>query len=273
MRFAVKVFYIGTEFDGFQFQKDRRTVEKEIVDSLREAGYIKGKKENGFSYAGRTDKGVHAIGQVISFVSEKKVSLPEINDYLPFDIVVWGYVEVEESFNPRRDAKMRWYRYVDEYGGQNIRLMRKASRILLGKKDFSFLSKRPGENEFNVCEIHKVELGVLDNSLIFDMVGKSFRWEVVRRTWTALKMVGESLLTEEELRMVLNKELRLPIRPSPPSNLVLMDVYYALPFIVSYSSLKEILHVIKKKREEHPELTRVLDVIEQDINSRLTITP
>lgn len=85
-RTALKIGYIGSNFHGFQRQPNVRTVEEEIINTLRKLGYIGDLKQARFRIAGRTDSGVHSLGNVISFQSEKEVLINQINTNLPDDI-------------------------------------------------------------------------------------------------------------------------------------------------------------------------------------------
>ena len=85
-RTALKIGYIGTNFHGFQRQPDLRTVEEELIYHLRKLDYIDDLKKSRFRIAGRTDAGVHSLGNVISFQSEKEVRVNEINNSLPLCI-------------------------------------------------------------------------------------------------------------------------------------------------------------------------------------------
>ena len=87
-RTALKIGYIGTNFHGFQRQPDLRTVEEELIYHLRKLDYIDDLKKSRFRIAGRTDAGVHSLGNVISFQSEKEVRVNEINNSLPDDAKV-----------------------------------------------------------------------------------------------------------------------------------------------------------------------------------------
>ena len=87
-RTALKIGYIGTNFHGFQRQPNLRTVEEELIYHLRKLDYIDDLKKSRFRIAGRTDAGVHSLGNVISFQSEKEVRVNEINNSLPDDIQI-----------------------------------------------------------------------------------------------------------------------------------------------------------------------------------------
>ena len=90
---------------------DVRTVEEELIYHLRKLGYIDDLKASRFRIAGRTDAGVHSLGNVISFQSEKEVRVNQINNSLPDDIQIIAWAPVRFGFKPRY-AQMRWYRYI-----------------------------------------------------------------------------------------------------------------------------------------------------------------
>ena len=102
--------YDGTNFSGWQLQKDRRTVQEEIENALEKI--LKEKVK--ITGSGRTDAGVHALGQVANFKTEKSIKPEEllfaINTMLPQDIVVIAVEEVNEDFNARNSAKKKHYR-------------------------------------------------------------------------------------------------------------------------------------------------------------------
>ena len=110
-RTALKIAYVGTHFHGFQRQPNVRTVEEELIYHLRKLEYIDDLKDSRFRIAGRTDAGVHALGNVISFQSEKEVRINQINHSLPDDIQIIAQAPVRFGFKPRY-AEMRWYRYI-----------------------------------------------------------------------------------------------------------------------------------------------------------------
>jgi tRNA pseudouridine38-40 synthase len=108
---ALKVAYIGTDFHGFQRQPDHRTVESELISALREVNLIDDLKDCGYAIAGRTDRGVHALGNVISFRTEGDVRINHINDLLPKSIRILAIAGVRFGFKPRY-AQSRHYRYI-----------------------------------------------------------------------------------------------------------------------------------------------------------------
>ncbi|MBN1903420.1 tRNA pseudouridine(38-40) synthase TruA, partial [Candidatus Sumerlaeota bacterium] len=111
IRIKATLEYDGTDFCGFQIQKGQPTIQETIEQSLEKLY----QKPIRISAAGRTDTGVHALGQVISFITESNIpphkTLRAINAHLPETIRVVEIEEVPVSFHPRKDAMLRWYRY------------------------------------------------------------------------------------------------------------------------------------------------------------------
>ena len=139
-RTALKIGYIGTNFHGFQRQPDLRTVEEELIYHLRKLNYIDDLKKSRFRIAGRTDAGVHSLGNVISFQSEKDVRVNEINNSLPDDIQILASAPVRYAFKPRY-AQMRQYRYM-LFQDLDIDKLRECAEIFKGTHNFTNFTKR-----------------------------------------------------------------------------------------------------------------------------------
>jgi tRNA pseudouridine38-40 synthase len=141
-RYALKVSYIGTNYYGFQRQKKLRTIEGCLFQAFQNAELIEDPKIFRYGAAGRTDKGVHALGQVIAFSTSKKVMLRQLNVHLPQDIRVWAISQVSDEFNPRFDALSKHYKYFLPYEETiNLEKMENAANKLQGIHNFKRLSK------------------------------------------------------------------------------------------------------------------------------------
>ena len=109
-RIALKLAYIGDRYHGFQIQQNAHAIESEIFASLEKNNIVDDIKEARYSGAARTDRGVHASGQVIAFDTSTGFGdpLPRIiNRDLPDDIWVWAHAVVPSGFDARRDAVRR----------------------------------------------------------------------------------------------------------------------------------------------------------------------
>jgi len=224
MRIAYKLAYIGTNFHGFQYQPNVRTVAGELFKAFKELG-VDAKKAK-FRCAGRTDAGVHAFGQVIALNLDKPIFPRVINAHLPSDITVWAWAEVSEDFNPRK-AKSRTYVYVLPAKNYDISAMRKACKLLLGTHDFSNFTKKYGERRRCVRTIYDVELRMNGEFIILEIVGNAFTWNMVRCIVSALEEVGSGHRSVEWFELMLNPEKhRERIEPAPAYGLILKDVEY-----------------------------------------------
>ncbi|MCL2687959.1 MAG: tRNA pseudouridine(38-40) synthase TruA [Methanobrevibacter sp.] len=140
-RVALKIAYIGTNFHGLQRQPNHRTVEGEIIDVLKELEYIDDLDKAKIRIAGRTDRGVHSLGNVISFMSEKEVIINQINHKLPEDIQIIAKAPVRYGFKARY-AQCKHYRYIFFEDNLNISAMNELAKIFIGEHDFTNFSKR-----------------------------------------------------------------------------------------------------------------------------------
>ncbi len=227
MRIALKVAYIGTDYHGFQEQPALRTIEGELLRALRELGIINNRHEANYIAAGRTDKGVHALGQVIAFDTDNPdMAQPRIiNSRLPDTIWIWAKAMVDEDFDPRRDALYREYRYI-MYGKYDISLLRKASRMLQGVHDFAnFVT--PDKNRTTICNIEKIDMRVEREFVIMDIKADYFLWHMVRKIATALRMVGSGARDIAWVEQMLEpSEFRESLEPAPAYGLVFKNVSY-----------------------------------------------
>lgn len=228
MRVALKLAYIGTEFHGSQIQPNVETVEGELFKALRKLEIIESPKSANYTCAGRTDAGVHALEQVVTFDTEKpNLAIPRvINSELPQTIWAWAHAEVPPDFDARRDAVSRNYRYVMSGKDYDISKIREASKLLVGTHDFSNFSKTNGDKG-TVRTIERIDIRVDGEFSKIDVVGNSFLWNMVRKIVTALSMIGTGVRDGDWLLQLLNPEIyEEGIEPAPAYGLTLMEVKY-----------------------------------------------
>jgi tRNA pseudouridine38-40 synthase len=224
-RVALKIAYLGRDYYGFQRQPGLKTVEGELLSSLEEAGVVSNVDKCGFGIAGRTDRGVHALGNVISFLSREGVRINQINNSLPQSIRILAQAKVPLQFKVRY-ALQRHYRYIwplltDDF---NFDDMEEAALYFIGTHDFSNFSKRSERNP--VRTIDKLEIKKGKDQIQIDVFGESFLWNMIRKIVSVLLLVGEGDLNKEKLENYFNPNIDLAIRPMPPEGLILMDVTY-----------------------------------------------
>ncbi len=225
MRIALKVAYLGTDYHGFQVQPDVKTIEGEIFRALHELNIINNPQEANYIAAGRTDRGVHALGQVIAFdTANPDVAIPRAINSRLRNIWTWARAEVPSDFDPRRDARYREYRYI-MVGKYNISLLRKASRLLKGTHDFSNFAT-PDKERNSICTIEKIDIHAKRELVIIDIRANYFLWHMVRKIATAMKMIGSGTKDMPWLEKMLNLEANEALEPAPAYGLVLRNVEY-----------------------------------------------
>ena len=177
MKLAFKIQYKGTNYSGFQSQKNANSIQDELIKAFKRISV----DNLQMNYSGRTDKGVHALGQVFDVVVSQDRSdmqwINGLNSNLPTDISVVDLERVEDSFHSRFDAIDRTYSYLifnspsrnvlldDFYYWEqtelDIKKMDEESKCLIGKHDFtSFRSLSCGSNNPE-RNIKKIEIGAL----------------------------------------------------------------------------------------------------------------
>jgi len=263
---AFKVAYIGTDYHGFQIQPNVRTVEAEILKALKELEIIKDKKASKFSYASRTDAGVHALSQVIAFETESDLAEPRIiNSRLPDDIKVYARAEAPPDFNARRDALYKRYRYYLYFENLDVREMREASKLLMGTHDFRNFSSEKETN--TVRTIHSIEIRLEPPFAIIDICANSFLYNMARKIITALKAVGEGEKPKEWISELLCPEkLSEGIPSAPPQGLILEEVHYKdVEFSVDDYARKSAILMLKNRFASLAPLTESIKNMEESL--------
>ena len=178
---------------------------------------------NGFLSAGRTDRGVHACGQIIAFsTAEPERAVAAINARLPPDCWCTGYSEVPALFHPRYDARSRTYRYYTPDSSMDVPAMDRASRSFLGSHNFTNFARVQGRNP---CR-NILDLSVREKHgfICFEVKAESFLWHQVRCMASALFSVGTGEADEGSIARLLKAEADRPIQPAPAEGLVLWDI-------------------------------------------------
>ena len=227
MKLALRVAYDGTAFYGFQRQPDVRTVEGELLGILMRLGIIEDAESADFKGASRTDRGVSAFFNVVSFVPGERPDLarPEVLNHHLRDVWVLGVAEVPDDFHPRFWARSKTYRYylVDE--GFERRKMEQCARLFVGEHDFSaFARLEPGRDP--VREIKRVEIYERPGYYVVEIEGKSFLWEMARRMVNAIRFCGLGLTEPEEIEGMLSGGYTKKVPPAPPEGLILWRIDY-----------------------------------------------
>lgn len=247
--FKLTLEYDGSRYSGWQTQLNARTVQGELQRAANELFGV----ETDIQGAGRTDAGVHALGQVAHLkIRGARRDLPparilrELNDRLPSSIAVLACEEVPPRFHARHDAISRAYFYqistrktalAKRYvwwikEPLDIPRMQKAAALIAGRHDFICFRaadpSRPGESTTVVVD--SAEVGVDDHLVVFRIEASHFVWKMVRRLAGTLAKVGLGHVTIEQFQALLagHKDPKLDVAAwtAPASGLFLEGVRY-----------------------------------------------
>lgn len=242
MRIRCIISYNGTMYYGFQKQnkKEMNSIQNEIEKVLSKIF----NREIIIHASGRTDRGVHALGQVIHFDVDEEVDLYRlrysINCMLPKDIYFKKMEIVDEEFHSRFSAKSKTYRYIINTNERNVILnnlvynfsrkldldkIKEGMKIFLGTHSFhNFCTNNEGDY---IRNIYSFNLEEKDGYLIFDITGNGFRRYMVRMIIGTLIEIGLGNISTNEVKEVLEtKENRTVRYKAPGEGLYLVSVNY-----------------------------------------------
>ncbi len=242
--FRIIVEYDGTDFHGWQIQPGLRTVQGELEKALE---IVTGKKVR-VSGAGRTDAGVHAIGQVASFALEE-CSLPAgrilaaLNALTSEDITVHSIVETPDKRIASDRVVSKTYRYYIDNGRNPSPLRRRthfhiacpldvfsmnmAAKILEGQHDFSAMRATDCTDPDPVKTIERCEVAKEDSVVTIEVTGSGFLKHMVRIIAGTLIHVGKGKIEPQEVGRILDSRDRTKAGPTAPARgLVLVTVNY-----------------------------------------------
>jgi tRNA pseudouridine38-40 synthase len=223
MRLLLTCEYDGTEFEGFQIQKRGRTVQGELEAALKQ---VTGEKIR-VSGAGRTDAGVHALGQAAHFDTQWHRPIETLqralNAVLPIDIAVPAIVRVPNEFSARFSAQSRTYRYT--ILNQTVRspieiryvslikepldeiLMNSAARELIGVHDFGAFGTPP-KGEVTTRQMLRAGVERHGARVSIELQANAFLYRMVRRIVGTLVRVGNGAMSLGEFREVIARQRR-----------------------------------------------------------------
>ncbi len=241
--YQLTIAYDGTDFFGYQRQKNHRTVQGEIENALKSIGW----KGRAVASSGRTDTGTHAVGQVICFDldwthgDEKLKSA--LNSALPSDIAANNVVPASNDFHPRFSAKQRQYLYqmvfspnrdpiLERYYWRiwpkpDENLLAASTRVLYGKHDFSSLGKPSKKNGSTIRTVTMCEWQFDGfEKALFRIRAESFLYHLVRRAVFLLVQVGQGKISAIDIEESLKFQKKLPAGIAPAHGLFLEKVIY-----------------------------------------------
>ena len=246
--FKVLLEYDGARYSGWQDQQNART----IMGELKKAAQSVLGANLQMQGAGRTDAGVHALGQVMHIKAASQVRhTPDtirrrLNDLLPADIVILDIERADRNFHARHDARSRTYIYQISTRKQafmkkyvwwikdtvDVEAMRRASAALTGRHDFLCFraedASKPGES--TIVEVESVEIETEEELILFRIEASHFLWRMVRRIVGVLVRVGTGEVSHSQFLKLLEGRsdtgLDVAAWTAPASGLFLERVRY-----------------------------------------------
>ena len=241
-RYKVILAYDGTAFSGMQRQASERTVQGEVENALAKLSWD-GKS---VLFAGRTDAGVHADGQVLSFEMQWAHSDQDLenalNATMPRDLAVRQGEKVDAKFHPRYDAKLRHYRYRIYFQAQRdplreryawrqwpeprIERLNAGAAHLIGEHDFASFGTPPKEGGPTVRKVVSAEWTKKDDEITFMISANAFLYHMVRRIVGQLVKVGIGKAEASSIEQLLSERKELIQELAPAQGLSLASVDY-----------------------------------------------
>ena len=244
-RYKIIIEYDGTDLHGFQIQKKHNTVQKLVQSNISKIL----KEKIKIIGSGRTDAGVHAWGQTAHFDTKKIIKnigkfIHSLNFFLNKKLI--SILEIKKknlSFHARYSARERIYEYIllNRFASPsidknrawyirkklNLKLMKKASQKLLGKKDFKTFQASNCYSITSVKTLKKINIKKRDKKIVFHFKSKSFLRNQVRSMVGCLVYVGQKKWSLKKFENVFkSKKRKLCAPPAPAHGLYLLKVNY-----------------------------------------------
>lgn len=242
--YKITLMYDGRKYNGWQKQGNTdKTIQGKLENLFtRMEGY-----EVEIHGAGRTDAGVHALGQVFNVKLNAKWDTKKlketINTYLPADIAVTDVTIVDDRFHARLCATRKHYRYriyigrnkdvfnryyLYHYGKElDINKMKEAAKLLCGTHDYKSFCANKKMKKSTVRTVESIDIYTRDEELILDFIGDGFLYNMVRILTGTLIEVGEGRRMPEEMLDILEgKDRVLAGGTAPAEGLTLVSVSY-----------------------------------------------
>ncbi len=245
--YKLTLAYDGTDYSGWQVQLNGTAVQ-EIVERAVERIFGEKARVHG---SGRTDAGVHALGQVAHFqIPKAKAKIPPaslrgaLNGVLPRDVRVLKVERAAADFHARFEAHEKTYRYqifcgdvMDPFLRRwaahsphrlDVTAMRRAARVLAGRHDFAAFAANPRrEQETTVRTLKRLSVARRGKLVTITATAEGFLYKMVRSLAGALLRVGTGKLTVADIERILKSKTRTArVETAPPQGLFLMKVRY-----------------------------------------------
>lgn len=239
----LKIEYDGTDYAGWQHQKNAKSIQETIEAALKR---ITGRKARLIS-CGRTDAGVHALNHIANFKTDSKIPLFKLqralNSVLPKDIVIKEAKAVPLKFHSRFDARSKIYRYTIVNGPSpsaisrnfavhisyklDLALMKKEAKVLIGKHDFKSFQAADRIERSSVRTIKDLRIKKNGDFLKIDVEADGFLYNMVRNIAGTLIDIGRGRLPAGSMARILKaKDRKLAGETAPAKGLCLIEVKY-----------------------------------------------
>ena len=243
MRVKLLVSYDGTAYCGWQVQPNAITVQEMLEQAIMQ---VTGEKVR-VTGSGRTDAGVHALGQIAHFDTHSSIPAEKfflaLNIHLPDDIKVIKSERADDDFHATRDAVKKTYRYSvyvsqsilplkDRYAVQvekmpDLQKMKETALILLGEHDFKCMSASGGGAKTTVRTIYSIDIIEKDGQIDFYICGNGFLYNMVRiMVGTLLKVGSGKIKKEDVIKMLSTGKRSLGGKTLSAKGLTLIKVEY-----------------------------------------------
>jgi tRNA pseudouridine38-40 synthase len=241
-KYKMIIEYDGTGFRGWQTQTNARSIQGTLIET---AGHVLGCKVD-IQGSGRTDAGVHALGQVAHLETGYKFhtrkTMEKMNDELPSSINILNLEEARPDFHARHHAKGRSYLYIlsqkrTAFGKRyvwwvkdslDMKKMKEVMPLFQGFHDFSsFADKRIEKNASPLVQLESAVLMQFGQLLVFRFIGSHFLWKMIRRLVGVTVEVGRGKMKIKDIERMFKSLSEEPARfTAPPSGLFLEQVLY-----------------------------------------------
>ncbi len=241
MRVKCIVSYDGTDYNGFQIQNEEKTIELEISKALNKIT----SEKNKIYPSGRTDRYVHAVGQVFHFDTEKNITAygfkRALNSYLPNDIRIIDVEIVDINFHSRFSALRKEYRYYISTSPNvfrrnymhfvpnlNLELLSSASKLLIGTHNFEgFCSAKVDKRKDFVKTIYEININKFDDYIEIIFIGSSFlKYQIRRMMGLLIEISLQKELETKILDVLESHDPKISHKIAPGCGLYLYKVYY-----------------------------------------------
>jgi tRNA pseudouridine38-40 synthase len=223
-RVAVKIAYMGEGFNGSQIQPAVRTVEGEVLEKIALVSKVS-PEELDLRFSSRTDKGVNALGNAISFnsVFTHNSTLLRALNAVGGDIFFRSVCDVPDDFNVRY-ATSRVYRYILPAEGLDIDLALECADAFIGEHDFARFCKP--DNKPTVANVERIDIDVRGDMMILEFEARFFLWNMIRRMVAAIESVAKGIHDLDDVHRALDELQEINFGVARPDALTLLDVNY-----------------------------------------------